>query len=198
MAVPVPVERHDVTAEFRWPRPPVEGYTADDLDRLPGLPDHTELIDGGLVFMSPRMKFHARMVRLLENALIAAAPAKFEAIAEMTIKVAKRQRPEPDVIVLDRGKFIDDDTVTWFPASAVVLAVEVVSPDSEIRDRERKPVIYAEAGIEYFWLVERVGGKALVKTFELNHDERRYRRTGEFRQRLVIDQPFPLDIDLSI
>ena len=96
------------------------------------------------------------------------------------------------------GKFIDDDTVTWFPASAVVLAVEVVSPDSEIRDRERKPVIDAEAGIEFFWLVERVGGTALVKTFELNHDERRCRQTGEFRQRLVIDQPFPLDIDLSI
>lgn len=31
---------------YRWPIPPTEGWTADDLDRIPGLPPHTELIDG--------------------------------------------------------------------------------------------------------------------------------------------------------
>ncbi|MDQ0763417.1 hypothetical protein QFZ32_003538 [Streptomyces canus] len=39
---------------YRWPIPPPEGWTADDLDRIPGLPPHTELIDGSLVFMSPQ------------------------------------------------------------------------------------------------------------------------------------------------
>lgn len=32
----------------RWPVPPEGGWTADDLDRIPGLPPHTELIDGSL------------------------------------------------------------------------------------------------------------------------------------------------------
>ncbi|MEW2387318.1 hypothetical protein AB0933_03030 [Streptomyces venezuelae] len=37
-----------------WPVPPKGGWTADDLDRLPNLPPHTELIDGSLVFVSPQ------------------------------------------------------------------------------------------------------------------------------------------------
>ena len=40
--------------EPSWPVPPVGGWTADDLDRLPNLPPHTELIDGSLVFVSPQ------------------------------------------------------------------------------------------------------------------------------------------------
>lgn len=37
---------------YRWPVPPEGGWKADDLDRLPDLPPHTELIDGSLVFVS--------------------------------------------------------------------------------------------------------------------------------------------------
>ena len=39
--------------------------------------------------------------------------------------------------------------------SRVMLAVEVVSPESEARDRHRhrKPQLYAHAGIPHFWLV---------------------------------------------
>jgi hypothetical protein len=41
-----------------WPVPPADGYTVDDLFTLPGLPPHTELIDGSLVFVSPQRDFH--------------------------------------------------------------------------------------------------------------------------------------------
>lgn len=35
-----------------WMRPPrAEGWFAEDLDRLPEAPRHTELIEGALVFM---------------------------------------------------------------------------------------------------------------------------------------------------
>ncbi|SOR79832.1 hypothetical protein SCNRRL3882_3292 [Streptomyces chartreusis NRRL 3882] len=44
-----------------WPTPPEGGWTADDLDRLPNLPPHTELIDGSLVFVSPQTLFHSRV-----------------------------------------------------------------------------------------------------------------------------------------
>ncbi|MFJ5729931.1 hypothetical protein ACIQC2_17880 [Streptomyces paradoxus] len=43
-----------------WPTSPEGGWTADDLDRLPNLPPHTELIDGSLVFVSPQTVFHER------------------------------------------------------------------------------------------------------------------------------------------
>ena len=46
---------------------------------------------------------------------------------------------------------------TRFEAADVLLAVEVVSPDSEARDRDTKPHKYAAAGIPHFWLVEMAG-----------------------------------------
>ncbi|GAA3868425.1 Uma2 family endonuclease [Streptomyces lacrimifluminis] len=41
-----------------WPIPPPESWTADDVDRIPDLPKHTELLDGSLVFVSPQTRFH--------------------------------------------------------------------------------------------------------------------------------------------
>ena len=49
-----------------WPIPPEGGWTSDDLDRLPNLPPHTELIDGSLVFVSPQTLFHSRAVSFFE------------------------------------------------------------------------------------------------------------------------------------
>jgi hypothetical protein len=56
--------------DYEWPRPPQGGWTTEDLDELPNLPPHTELIDGSLVFVSPQTRFHARAMLLLVNALL--------------------------------------------------------------------------------------------------------------------------------
>ena len=51
-----------MTALPDWMRQPrAEGWFAEDLDRLPEAPRHTELIDGALVFlMSPQRSRHGR------------------------------------------------------------------------------------------------------------------------------------------
>ena len=64
----------------------------------------------------------------------------------MSVILGLRQRPEPDIIVLRPG-YDDGDEVTAYQEADVELAVEVVSPDSEERDRKRKPQLYAKAGI---------------------------------------------------
>jgi Uma2 family endonuclease len=51
----------------------------------------------------------------------------------------------------------------------VVLAVEVVSPDSENRDRARKPQLYAEAGIPHFWRIGDSSGRITVYVYGLDH-----------------------------
>jgi hypothetical protein len=55
-----------MTALPDWMRPPrEEGWFAEDLDRLPEAPRHTELIDGALVFMmSPRRWWHGHLVTM--------------------------------------------------------------------------------------------------------------------------------------
>lgn len=69
MSAPTVAERP--VSEFEGtlvlPMPPQDGYTADDLDRIPDLPPHTELIDGNLVLVSPQKLFHMLMVDLLRD-----------------------------------------------------------------------------------------------------------------------------------
>lgn len=185
-----------VEPEYEWPQPPVGGYTADDLDRLPNLPPHTELIDGSLVFVSPQSAFHARAMRLLENRLLEAAPPELDVFREMTVLLGPRNRPEPDVLVV-RGEALKDLRQTTFQPEDVLLAVEVVSPDSVERDRDAKPRKYAAAGIAHYWRVEEDEGRPVVYVFELEPATRTYAVTGIHHDRLKVSVPFTVDIDLS-
>ncbi|MFP1626626.1 Uma2 family endonuclease [Streptomyces sp. 5K101] len=181
---------------FEWPRPPAEGWTADDLDKLPNLPPHTELIDGSLVLMSPQTRFHSRTIHFLVHALTDQAPEHLEAIGEMTMRMDRKNRPEPDVLVVP----VDADTgprQTWFEPEDVVLAVEVVSADSVERDREVKPRKYAQAGVPHFWRVEEDNGLPVVYVYELDPATRVYALEDIHHNRLKVQRPFPIEIDLT-
>lgn len=186
----------DVEQVPDWMRPPPGGFTAADLDRLPGLPPHTELIDGSLVLVSPQTNFHMLVMRLLERGLERAAPEGLRVRREMTITLHTRQRPEPDVMVITAAADEGPEQTTY-QAEDVILVIEVVSPDSEARDRERKPQLYAGAGIEHFWRVENASGKPVVYVYELDPATRSYALTGIHHERLRLSIPFTIDIDLS-
>ncbi|MEU5808124.1 Uma2 family endonuclease [Streptomyces sp. NPDC047718] len=182
--------------EYSWPEPPEGGWTADDLDTLPNLPPHTELIDGSLVFVSPQTRFHVRAVSFFEWQLRALAPDGLDVLREFTIDIDRRNRPEPDVIVVPEE---DDENPnqTRLPAESVRLAIEVVSPESVTRDRETKPVKYARAKIPHFWRVENQDGRAVVYVFEREPATGSYTSTGIFHDRLKVSVPFPIDLDLT-
>jgi Uma2 family endonuclease len=179
-----------------WPVPPEGGWTAADLDRLPDLPPHTELLDGNLVFMSPQRNFHIYAIRLLEYGLLSARPQHLAIIREMTVTLGKRDRPEPDLMVVPKTAVLDDEQTDYKPED-VLLAVEVVSPDSLERDRELKPRKYAGAGFPHYWRVENEQGELTVHVFERDAATGAYQPAGIFRGRLTLDLPFPIDIDLS-
>ncbi|MFF3440691.1 Uma2 family endonuclease [Streptosporangium sp. NPDC002721] len=179
-----------------WAIPPIEGFTADDLDRLPGIPPHTELIDGTLVFVSPQTRFHALVLFLLHKELDRTIPAHLRVEQEMTVKLGRRQRPEPDLVIL-HAHAPTEMTRTFYEAADVLLAVEVVSEESEERDRNRKPQMYAEAGIPHFWRVENIEGRPSVHVHELNPVTRAYALTGVHQNRLKLSLPYDIDIDLT-
>lgn len=182
-----------------WVFPPPGGFTADDLDRIPDLPPHTELIDGSLVFVSPQKSFHTLAMDLLVYALRSQAPDDLRVRREMTVVLGKANRPEPDLVVLhERAVPIAGHNETSYRAEDVVLAVEVVSPESVERDRNRKPELYAQAGIPHFWLVERLqNGRPAVHVYELDAVGRAYVLTGMHHDRLKLSAPFVIDIDLT-
>lgn len=184
------------SAPLSWPVPPPGGYFAEDLDHLRDLPPHTQLIDGSLVFVSPQMMFHLLLIRFFEWQLLGQIPKEFAVIREMTVTLGTRQRPEPDVMVVRAAACTGLDQTTFRP-NDVVLAIEVVSPDSVERDRHRKPQLYAEAGIPHFWRVENVDGRAVVYTYQLDPATGKYSTAGIHHGRMKVDLPFTLDLDLA-
>lgn len=175
------------------PRP--SGWEADDLDHLPQAPRHTELIDGALIFMmSPQRSWHSRLVENLTFTLRQAAPDGFETEREMTVRLDKKSRPEPDILVTTAAY---DPDRTWYAPDDVTLVVEVVSEESADRDRSLKPFKYAQAKIAHFWRVEDEAGAPAVHAYELDGMTSSYVATGIHRGQLKAAVPFPLDIDLT-
>ncbi|MEU3959047.1 Uma2 family endonuclease [Streptomyces buecherae] len=181
-----------------WPVPPPDGYTVDDLFTLPDLPPHTELIDGSLVFASPQRIFHMATLYLLESGLRRTVPDHLLVGREMAVVLGPRNAPEPDLFVV-REEAVRSGRQTSFEAADVLLVVEVVSPDSEARDRDTKPRKYAAAGIPHFWLVEMAGDEdhPVVHTYERDPVTQVYALTGIHHERLRLSVPFTLDIDLT-
>ena len=179
------------------PTPPEGGCTVEDLYRLPDLPDHTELIDGSLVFRSPQSIFHSRMVSRVRRRLRDLATPELWIAREMTMVIDDQNAPEPDVMVVDAKAVLGLDQ-TQFQVEDVVLAVEVVSPSSATRDRDTKPHKYARAGIPHFWRVEQEHDLPVVYVYERDPTSRSYIPSGVFRGRLKVGVPFPVDLDLDL
>ena len=185
------------TALPQWMYPPREsGWEAEDLDLLPAdAPRHIELLDGALIFnRSPQRSWHDRVIRRLTAALESAALDEWTVEAQMTVKLNRRSRPEPDVIAA-MVPYVPERT--RFAAEEAALVVEVVSAESEDRDLRYKPTLYADAGIRHLWRIEDEQGLPVVHTYELDDTTRVYAATGVHRDRLSTTVPFRLDITPS-
>ncbi|MFB7085460.1 Uma2 family endonuclease [Streptomyces sp. NPDC056296] len=189
------------SAEHRrhhWPVPPMDGYTVDDLFTLPDLPPHTELIDGSLVFVSAQRDFHSVVIDLLVSELRRTAPRELRVRREMTVVIDRRNGPEPDVSVV-HAEAVKNREQTYYKVADVLLAVEVVSPDSEARDRDYKPHKYAAAGIPHFWLVDMTGQDQhpVVQVYERGEATGTYALTGIYHDRVKVNVPYDIDVDLT-
>ncbi|GGV80681.1 hypothetical protein GCM10015535_19210 [Streptomyces gelaticus] len=181
----------------RWPVPPAGGYTVDEFFTL-DLPPHTELIDGSLVFVSPQRNFHTLAMYLLEQGLRQHVPDDLRVRRKMAVVLGRRNVPEPDLLVV-KADGVGGPRQTRYEAADVTLVVEVVSPDSEDRDRDTKPHKYAAAGIAYFWRVEMTGAhdRPAVWTYDYDPVTGAYASTGVHHDRLKLSVPYDIDIDLT-
>ncbi|MFB4299091.1 Uma2 family endonuclease [Actinomadura sp. NTSP31] len=180
-----------------WVIPPPDGFTADDFLRMRGLPRHTELIDGALVFARPQRKWHSRIVNLIRGEIDRQAAHGWRAERGMAVRLADRQVPVPDVAVVTAEAYEREQPDDHYFGEDLLLAVEAVDPGSEDRDRHTKPVKYAAAGIEHFWRVEDVDGRTVVFVHELDHAARSYRPPSVHCGRLEVSVPFDIEVDLG-
>lgn len=181
-----------------WLVPPHEGWHFEDLLALPlDGSQPIELIDQALIPMSPAAKFHAQVIRNLQARLEEQCPAGLRVDSEKIVRIDDDNGPVTDVLVLKASPHNAPQRAAWYDGSDVILAVEVVSPSSRARDRERKPQIYAKAAISYLWRIEEEDDGPVIYTSELDAASGGYIVSGIFHHRLKLSAPFSVDLDLS-
>jgi Uma2 family endonuclease len=105
-----------------------------------------ELIDGLLLDMSPKTPAHENAVEWLNGWLSANAPGGWSVRVASPLSLAASE-PEPDLAL------IAPETPRPFHPSTAALVIEVAA-SSLRRDLERKPAVYAGAGVPEYWVVD--------------------------------------------
>ena len=106
----------------------------------------TELVRGVVLEKMPKIPRHASIAKLLYDTLNAAVPKEFSVRQDQPITLSESE-PEPDIAVVHgpAGDYWEVHPTT----AALIIEIAVTSLDL---DRE-KAAIYAEAGVEEYWIV---------------------------------------------
>ncbi|NUQ89897.1 MAG: Uma2 family endonuclease, partial [Glycomyces artemisiae] len=178
------------------PQPPRDsGWESDDLDH-PGLPDHVELIYGALSLMMSRQRaWHQQMICQIARAFEAATHSGWQFLTRMTFRIDERNRPEPDLLLVADRPYYDLST-TWYRPEDIALVGEVEAPETEARDRELKPMLYAKAGVpQYLRVAEDTDGTPVLYRYRLVKGE--YELVHVQYGRVVLDEPVKVDTKLE-
>jgi Uma2 family endonuclease len=111
--------------------------------------DNVELLDGHIVPKMPQNKRHRVATVYAHQALAKVFASGSHVQVQAPIALSDRTEPEPDVAII-RGAPLDHDP---HPSADAVLLLVEVADSSLLRDRLSKAVLYAEAGVAEYWIV---------------------------------------------
>ncbi|MFI6066531.1 Uma2 family endonuclease [Micromonospora sp. NPDC051227] len=126
-------------------------WTVSDYLALGETTQRIELLDGGLLIGASPPVRHQVILGGLATAL---EPGRVAAdctlLPVINLRLNTTRILNPDLVVTTEL----DLTAACVPADAVLLVGEVTAPHTAVIDRVLKPHLYAEAGIEWYLLVE--------------------------------------------
>ncbi|MDQ7910919.1 Uma2 family endonuclease [Phytohabitans sp. ZYX-F-186] len=171
--------------------PQREVWTVDDLSQLP--PDLPyELVNGRLLLMSPTF-IHQFVCTEIAFALRTNCPDGWAPVVDLSLDVNRYSEPRPDVVVMDTSH-VDQHPP---PVEDAVLAVEVVSKDSNVRDVYDKAGMYAAAGVRHYWVIDPLGDKISLAEHVLeSKPHRRYAIARQTTEVFTTDEPYRIVVDL--
>ena len=169
--------------------PDKQEWTVDDLASLPGDLRY-ELVDGRLILPSPTA-IHQDIALEVLLALRAQCPPGLLVVYDLSLEVGSRNEPRPDVVVIRP----DHADVTPLPVQDAVLAVEVVSTWSLIRDMYAKATVYAGAGVGSYWVIQPTADATVLTEFRPG-DNGAYDIFRSTDKIFTTDLPYPVTIDL--
>jgi len=149
-----------------------------------------ELIGGALAVSPSSKPWHGRVANRLARFLEDALGEQFSVFTDLDVIVDEETVPRPDVFVIRTTAYHPDKVAE---AADVVLAIEVMSPGSQVYDRRVKPILYRDAGIPS-WRIERSGQRLLLVEIPVRGAEQTH--LGQVTLK-VADVEIPITIDLD-
>ncbi|MEV4821258.1 Uma2 family endonuclease [Micromonospora sp. NPDC049274] len=126
-------------------------WTESDYLALGETAQRIELLDGGLLIgPSPSVRHQVIVGGLIVALERGCATTNRTVLPVINLRLNATRILNPDLVVTSELDF----TGLCVPADAVLLVGEVAAPHSATIDRVLKPHLYAEAGIEWYLLVE--------------------------------------------
>jgi Uma2 family endonuclease len=177
------------TAPARWTAP--EGaWTEPDLHLFPQDGHRYEIVDGSLHVTPPAPPWHDALVRAIVTTLRSAAPPGWWVCDRVGIEF-DTSNLVPDVTVLRPRS----SGAVWTDPADVALVVEVETAATRRYDRVLKPTLFADAGIDAYWRVERGPVTPVLRTYDLRASGGyQLRHTLEGAEPVKLDAPYPMRI----
>lgn len=136
-----------LTTRVGLPPPP---WTVEDLADFPDDGLRYELLDGALLVSSSPTLPHQDAALTLYALLRSVRPPHLKVLgAPLDVRLSATRLVQPDVLVVRRAD-AQGRTLTGIP----VLAVEVLSPGTRLRDQSLKRAAFQEAGVTSYWLLD--------------------------------------------
>jgi Uma2 family endonuclease len=165
-------------------------FTVCDLEAMPDDGKRYELIDGTLLVTPAPGWSHQEMAFAVAKVLDRACPPDLRVlIAPFAVRTSITNEVQPDVLVAR----YTDLTEANLPV-APVLAVEVLSPSTGLKDRNFKRAHYERIGSQSYWILDprEPGG---VEVYELDGDDK-YTLVASVvgDEVLPLRRPFPVNL----
>lgn len=112
--------------------------------------DKVELIRGEIIQMSPKGSRHAACMGKISEWLIPRLVGQAMIRTQDPVHLSDHSEPEPDLVIV---KSRSDFYVEAHPDAEDILLVIEVADTSLAVDRSTKSSLYAEAGIQEYWIV---------------------------------------------
>ncbi len=170
-------------------------FTVNDLLKFPDDGNRYELFNGSLLVSPSPTPLHQRAIVRLARILEDAAPPELQPLQEVNLRVGPEDFFIPDLVVVPTEAVAE--TELMFRPDDILLVVEIVSPTTQIRDRQMKRSIYAAAGIELYWRVELSEGPCL-HVHELVGDDYKPAGRHEAGSRAELFAPFEVGFDPAV
>ena len=159
--------------------------------------DRIELIRGEIMEMAPKKTPHSVCNSILFGELYKLLESKANIRGQEPITLPSNSEPEPDVVI---AKKKDDNYLAAHPTVEDIILVIEISDSTLKYDRETKLPLYAESGINNYWIINLVDRNLEIYTnpFSSDKDKFGYRNKSIILPNEEIDIPGFTDIHLKL